>query len=295
MACPFLREAQVKYCRTAGLRKLIPLAVAGGAEEKCLSGGQRTCKIFRAQPAGADTTSGACPYLAESLMQYCAAAPVARLVPYCESLPSRCVTDHFHYCRMYLEMEQPRLTARPADRLDVPDRLRYAPNHMWLDAATDGSCHVGVDAFLGRVLGVVDRLTFVAQRGRTRPAVVVTVAGTDHELIFPNAFLVTGCNLYLRANPARLAGEPYSAGWLFEGRTAPHTLDGLIEGPAAGAWMEREQRRMSEFLAETRASQSGTMADGGLFAEGLASRLERDRALMLFHRFFSPYAGGKRV
>ena len=51
---------------------------------------------------------------------------------------------------------------------------------------------------------------------------------------------------------------------------------------------------MTEFLQQELAEQSGTMADGGLFAASLAHRLERDRMLVLFHEFFSPYASRKR-
>ena len=37
MTCPFLRESQVKFCRTAAVRKLIPLTLAGKTDEKCAS------------------------------------------------------------------------------------------------------------------------------------------------------------------------------------------------------------------------------------------------------------------
>ncbi len=36
---------------------------------------------------------------------------------------------------------------------------------------------------------------------------------------------------------------------------------------------------MNEFLQREQAAQSGTMADGGLFAAGLAHHLDRDRLL----------------
>ena len=100
--------------------------------------------------------------------------------------------------------------------------------------------------------------------------------------MFPNPLLLTGCNLYLRADPSRLAAEPYTGAWLFEGTPLPDTARGLVEGPAAREWMEREQHRMNDFLQE----QSGCTADGGQFASGLARMLEREQALALFHEFF---------
>jgi glycine cleavage system H lipoate-binding protein len=295
MTCPFLREAQVKYCRTAAVRKLIPLAQAGRTEEKCSSGEYRTCKVFQTQPLEESADRGPCPFLRESLMQYCAAAPVAKLVPYSESLLSRCGNDSFRYCELYLSMARPGLPSDEVEGLAMPERLRYTANHMWLDMGEDGMCHVGVDAFLSRVLGPVDRLTFVQLQGRTRPAAVLTVNGVDLEVMFPNAILLTGCNLYLRANPSRITSEPYTVGWLFEGRPLPQTAENLMEGPAARHWMEQEQRRMNEFLQREQASRSGTMADGGLFTSGLAHHLDGDRLRVLFQEFFSPYASGKRV
>ena len=295
MTCPFLREAQVKYCRTAAVRKLIPLAQAGRTDEKCSSGEFRTCKVFQTQPLEDSADTGPCPFLRESLMQYCAAAPVAKLVPYSESLLSRCGNDSFRYCELYLSMAQPGTPAEEVEGLAMPDRLRYTANHMWLDMGQDGMCHVGIDAFLSRVLGPPDRLTFLQLKGRTRPAAVLTVNGVDLEVMFPNTLLLTGCNLYLRANPARITSEPYTAGWLFEGQPLPQTSENLMEGPAARRWMEQEQRRMNEFLQQEQAARSGTMSDGGLFAAGLAHHLDGDRLRVLFHEFFSPYASGKRV
>ena len=49
MTCPFLKEAQVKYCLASSVRKLIPIAAAGRAEEKCSSAAHATCPVYRTQ------------------------------------------------------------------------------------------------------------------------------------------------------------------------------------------------------------------------------------------------------
>jgi glycine cleavage system H lipoate-binding protein len=281
MTCPFLRESEVKYCRTASVRKLIPLALAAKTGEKCGNAEHTTCAVFREQPADDAGGCGPCPYLRESLMQYCGAAPVAKFVPYSESLISRCGNDSYRYCELYLGMAHPAL-GEPVDGVAVPAWLRYSSNHMWLDVTEDGVCHAGIDAFLSRALGKVDRISNVWQRGVRRPAAVFTVNGTDLEIEFPNAFTLTACNLYLRADPARLAAEPYTGGWLFEGTPLPETTRDLVEGAAARNWMESEQHRMNEFLQQ----QSGFTADGGQFAGGLLRRLEREHALALYYEFF---------
>src|ERR1035438_5598266 len=43
MTCPFLKEAQVKYCQTSSVLKLIPIATAGRADDKCSSQEHLTC------------------------------------------------------------------------------------------------------------------------------------------------------------------------------------------------------------------------------------------------------------
>lgn len=287
MTCPFLREAQVKYCRTATVRKLIPLA-NGASDEKCSSAAHAGCRVFQMQP-DTETASGACPYLRESLMQYCGAAPVAKLVPYSESLLSRCGNDSYRYCELYLSLAHPDLPG--GDGIPVPSWLRYSANHMWLDITEDGICHAGLDAFLARALGTIEGLDYVWQKGRHRPTALLRAAGVDFELVFPNRMLLTGCNLYLRANPARLTADPYTSGWLFEGMPLPETTAGLRLASDAREWMDSEQRRMNEFLQQK--TEPATACDGGLFAPGAVSHLEREQKLALYYEFFSAEAGEK--
>jgi glycine cleavage system H lipoate-binding protein len=295
MTCPFLREAQVKFCQAATVRKLIPLAESPTrppAEEKCSSADYPECRVFQQQPCEG-LSAGPCPFLSESLMQYCSAASITKFVPYSESLLGRCGSDSFRYCELYLAMAHPeRAGVEDVDGIPVPQWLRYSSNHMWLDVTQDGGCHVGIDAFLSRALGPVERVSYIWLKGHHRAAAILTAGGIDWEVVFPNAFLLTACNLYLRANPSRLGTSPYTSGWLFEGVAEPETAQSLVEGEAARAWMEQEERRMNEFLQQ----QSGTSlsADGGLFAPALPGRMDRDQAVALFHEFFSPYASGKR-
>lgn len=291
MTCPFLKEMQVRYCQTSAVRKLIPLAQAGRAGEKCSSADHASCPVYRTQPQKRPA-SGPCPYLGESLMQYCGAAPVAKLIPYSESLLSRCGSDGFRYCQLYLAMAHPNVEAEEVDGTPLPGWLKYSANHMWLDVTADGVCHAGIDAFLSRALGKIDRISYVWLKGRHRPTAVLTVEGLNLEVVFPNPFLLTNCNLYLRADPSRLTSQPYTGGWLFEGVPEPGALDNLLEGAGARAWMEREQRRINEFLQQQHSLP--TAADGGQFVAGLARVLDRDQMLALFHEFFSPYASGKR-
>jgi len=297
MPCPFLHEVRAKYCGTSPVRSLIPIARTSGVRERCSSEAHCECKVFQEQsaPLEAAATSG-CPYLHESLMQYCGAASVTRFVPYSEALLSRCGNEGHRYCDLYLQMAHPDPQGRRVEGLAMPEWLQYTANHMWLDTTGDGQSHVGIDSFLSRALGAVDRISFVQQKGRVRPTAVVTLNGIDLEITFPFPISLTGCNLYLRANPAKLTAEPYTGGWLFEGVADPSAALDLASGDTAGQWMSREVRRMSEFLQEMMPGPAGATAmDGGIFSEGLARHVERDQMRALFHEFFSPYASRNRL
>ena len=289
MTCPFLRESQVRFCQAASVRKLIPLAASGNRDEKCASPTHVSCPVYQAHPGNGPQT-GNCPSLAESLMQYCAAAPVAKLVPFSESQLSRCGNESYRYCELYAAMAHPGSAGDEVEGVDLPADLSYAANHMWLDVGDSGQCHAGIDAFLSRALGKVERIQYVWQSGLHRPAAILTAGGADWEVVFPNPLLLTGCNLYLRANPGRLADEPYTAGWLFEGTMVGETADNLMQGRSAKGWMERELHRMSEALQRG----SGMAADGGLFAQGVLASLDPELRPALFHEFFSPFASGKK-
>ena len=299
MNCPFLKETRVKYCDKSAFRKMIPIA-GNIAQETCSSLRYRECAVFHrhAEDSQEQESPPQCPYLCESLAQYCAASAVLRLIPHSEPLLSRCGSGSYHYCDVYLgTADRAAIQAAGGERdcsvggIRVPTRLHYSVNHMWLDADKGGSYHLGLDAFLARVLGAAERITFLKQTGVDRPSVVLTVRGVDLEVVFPNPMLLTASNLYLRANPAKLTADPYGMGWLFRGVQLPGqppVTSGLIRGDAILPWIEHEIDRMSAFLAECRISRHGVglMNDGGVFSPDLLQQLSREEALRLFHEFF---------
>jgi hypothetical protein len=148
-----------------------------------------------------------------------------------------------------------------------------------------------MDAFLSRALGPAERINFVWQTGQHRATAVITVNGIDHDVVFPNTFLLTNCNLYLRTNPSPLTSDPYAGGWLFEGMATPETTEHLLQGAAARDWMEHEQHRISEFLQQLHDPNARFAADGGTFVHSLSRYLDRGQMLALFHEFFSPMRG----
>ena len=302
MSCPFLRETRVRGCQAAPVRKLIVESFASSGDEKCTNGCHADCVIYRDRPMP-DDPLGRCPHLNEHLMQFCAVQSVPKLVPYSESRINRCGSSGYRFCEMYLSLARPAGVApRDAGMVEgiaVPLGLSYSANHMWLDMDENGVFHVGIDAFLARVLGSLDRVSFVTQGGVGYPDAVLSVGDTDWPMVFPNRLQITAANIYLRGNPAPLVNDPYGAGWLFEGKAC---ADGspkrnLRSGSDAVAWMRDEVRRLSQFVQDCSAAQEPELAgvyDGGVFVAGLLNHFDREASFRLFHEFFDSRAGSSR-
>jgi glycine cleavage system H protein len=292
MHCPFLEETRVRFCQSAP-GTLIPSGDPCRTHERCTSPECVECPTAREVLWGR-TSMLRCPLLEETVAQFCAAADARKLIPRNDALLSRCRSEAHRYCALYLR----RMHAD--SEVDVPERLAFAPNHMWVDVAADGTCHVGLDAFFSRVAGSVERVSLMSM-GLQRPTAVVTLHGVDLTFVFPNAMLIRDSNVHLRVEPQRLTEDPYGEGWLFAGQDlASRTRDrgasagaGLRRGAAAAEWMQAETRRMSGFARDVLGARAGGSdgafaADGGAFAQHLAQQLDRDGLLDLYNRFFTP-------
>ena len=297
MRCPFLQHAQVTYCRGSVVRKMIVRTPESLAAERCSSPEHRGCAIYREHPAQ-DANGSGCPFLEETMVEYCAAAAVKKYVPRGEARLSRCTGGQHRFCDQYAKARTVAAdqTLAHADGQEVcgvwtPRWLFYSANHMWLEQAEDGSCHVGVDAFLAKVLGTVERVSFTTSQGLERPTAVLTVRGMDVHVAFPRVMAVLGPNQSLRTHPEQLTADPYWLGWMFEGVDAD--CADLIPGEEAPAWMAQEMERLAEFVRGP-AGWRGTLADGGELDTRLLERMDREERFRLFHEFFSPYASWKR-
>lgn len=306
MNCPFLKETRVRSCTAAPMRKLIAEDRDATSLELCGTPAHKDCPVFRGRAV--ECGDAQCPFLDTQLVQFCSVAPVKKFIPYSESMISRCGGHSYQYCSLYLALAQPGYAhAAAGDHRDpvvegvrVPQRLHYAPNHMWVNVEENGACHIGVDGFLARLLGGLQRISFLTTKGVRRPGVTLTVEGMTWPLMFPNEVLLSGANLYLRSDPARLSTDPYGSGWLFEGWESPgHSVrEGLVTGPQAVEWMSQEMERLAEFAhgcsSQVSDGLGAVLNDGGAADSGLLKQLGTDDLIRLMNEFFGPQASWKR-
>lgn len=296
MSCPFLRETVVWGCRSAHVRKLIPGARGIQPGNVCVSAEHRRCPGF--VDAVAETGEGACPYLEQSLAQYCLAAPVTKFVPYSEPLLVRCGNSAFRYCDLYLEQAGPgRAESARSGDLQVPEDLLYSENHWWFDVPADGPWHAGLDAFASRLAGPAEQIAFLGGAG-TSAAIVLGTASRDFTFAFPGPLPATAANPHLRLHPERVFEAPYTRGWIYEGNATQAERDALrsrFSGAAdARRRLDEDVRRVNERIHEISVDGGAFSADGGLFEAGLLARLSRGEAVALLHAFCSPAQGRAR-
>lgn len=320
--CPFLVEVTAQSCRLAPFRKLVPELAIADQDQCCSSDAWKSCPwvLHRDSPiTDREPTTGPgerCPFLDEMIACSCATVPSSKLIPRTQLAVSRCVGDSHRYCEFFLDRACPRppgaasglgtpVQESPhcAAAIPIPPGVELAPNHMWLDVGPDGTCHVGVDAFLARVLSPVSEVTFLSACGPGSPSLVLTVAGTTLPLVFPQPLDITAVNGTLRRHPEDLTSDPYRRGWLYEGRTLllPERIGGsartvrLLRGPDAEAWMASEVERLSRLVHTILSRRGGPLgpisADGGRVSEALAPHLGRAELLEVFSVFF---AGGSQ-
>lgn len=313
MHCPFLRGATVNYCREAPAAKALPIEAIDAASSRCNGPDFASCPYAAAAATGA--TAARCPSLVEDEVQYCAAVSTPKFIPSVTMLPSRCRSEAHRHCALFLERSggrPPAAAASPGGRqarrtalvegIEVPLDLEFTPHHLWADRGDDGSCTVGADAFLVRVIGHADRVTFGSTWPEARSFAVLSVAGVELPLSFPYPLDRLSINAALRVEPNRLSDDPYGSGWLFEGYwageadRAAHSPRRMARGDAAVSWMRHEVEWLSLVLHGQLAASGdhglATAADGGIFATGVARVLRREDVLHLFSEFFSVPAAG---
>ncbi len=288
MKCPFLRESWVKSCQATPFKKVIE-QTAESAADLCTSSAFQGCAAFKAQRG--TTSSPPCPFLHESRAHFCSQDPTVRLVPCSDQVHSRCVTGNHHYCESFLgatHRTQSILEESGEFPMAMPAHFLFTHNHMWLDVSTEHDCHIGLDALLTRVLGRVEKLSFITSQGEQCPSVVLTTHGVNLHMVFPHPMQITCPNAQVRVDPERVLLDPYGAGWLFEGTEANGTdiRSGLLSGEPARLWMEREVHRIADMI-RARASkednkQFPVAADGGFPVEGAIRLLRRNEISHFF-------------
>ncbi|WP_336924082.1 glycine cleavage system protein GcvH [Aquipuribacter sp. SD81] len=121
--------------------------------------------------------------------------------------------------------------------MDVPEGLRYTDEHEWVSVTgDDGVVRVGITDYAQDALGDIVFVELPAEGVAVTagdPCGEVESTKSVSELFAPVSGTVTARNDALEADPARVNGDPYGDGWLFEVRPDdPAAVEGLLDAAA---------------------------------------------------------------
>ncbi len=184
----------------------------------------------------------------------------------------------------------PIMAAAPASKAPSPERetLRipksvfFHPGHTWARLQDGDSLEVGIDDFVQKALGGIDRVLLpnVGEFVRQGDAVItVGHKGKQLSLVAPASGYVRSVNRDAVENPGMVSENPYRDGWLMliEPAELARNLSMLHVAENAVSWIKDEVKRFREFLnasAGEPALVGEAMLDGGAPMAGVLEQLD---------------------
>jgi len=166
--------------------------------------------------------------------------------------------------------------------LHFPDDASLALNHTWARHDRDGTTTLGLDEFLGRLVGTVESIALPEIGTRVTPATVgiaLRQGNKSLELSTPLAGRVVTVNPDILKNPSIVRSDPYGKGWLMT--VKPEAEDNtlfkkfMVEKP--GEWLAQQTERAKEFFrAYLAQGQPALMQDGGIPTQGLLQECDAE-------------------
>ena len=161
----------------------------------------------------------------------------------------------------------------------LPPNVALATNHTWMKNESKGITTVGLDEFLGRLVGAVEDI-ILPQVGSSLSPATATINLKDGKkslaLASPVRGRVVAINENVLKNPALAKIDPYGTGWLMKIQPESHEeKQRAFSGTQAMEWLRKQTELAKEFLT-VRAPQTAlvTMQDGGVPVDGLLKKYD---------------------
>lgn len=195
----------------------------------------------------------------------------------------------------------PTAASQPPERMlaRLPAGVFVHPGHTWAELLRSGTVRVGVDGFLGRVLGDAGRLVLPSPGDHVRQGerlLTVEQDGRRLEVRAPLSGVVGTSNPFLDSGHGGLGRAAADARWVctLSPSRLGEEIPGLTVGEAASSWLTDELTRLADWLASLSAGRPGmAMQDGGLPAYGALSQLGAEAWAQFQQQFLNAGAPGR--
>jgi len=168
-------------------------------------------------------------------------------------------------------------------QLSMPGGLYFDRSHTWVFREQDGSVKVGIDDFLGHVVGKITRLEMKTPGERVRKGELLFTLiqqGKRLKIHAPVSGRIQSRNEYLLHHVEGLNQTPYDEGWIY--RIEPDNWSreiGLLSmAEKYQTWLSNEFNRLKDFLSSLGTVPSVypagiVMQEGGRVKDGLLEEL----------------------
>ena len=164
----------------------------------------------------------------------------------------------------------------------IPKGVFFAANHTWTKVNDDGKVRIGLDDFIQKVVGKIDRIEFMNPGEEVKSGDKIIKIVQDGRSIYlksPVDGRIAMVNRDLEADASKIKVDPYKA-WAIEvePKHLSKDLRNMKIAESASNWFKKELKRFKEFVStEVTATNNlvgATAQDGGIPVEGLLERME---------------------
>ena len=177
--------------------------------------------------------------------------------------------------------------------LNIKRSLFYHPGHTWIEVKKADEVRVGLDHFLGKIIGKV-RVVVLPLSGKRclqgeNLCSIIHEEGILH-IVFPVSGLILSVNQKLKDRPDLISRDPLGDGFLLtlKPKNLQRDQKYLFFGETALSWCQKEWERfkaavISELYGQERVGM--TMQDGGMRLSDIKKLVDPERYIQLVSTF----------
>lgn len=163
--------------------------------------------------------------------------------------------------------------------VDVPKGLYYDKSHTWAFMEKNGFVKIGIDDFLIRITGNINKLRMKEQGEKiNKGEAVLSIIQNGKQLTIksPISGIIKSINKQIIENPAIVNSSTFNEGWIYtiEPTNWTRELQFLLIADVYKEWLKNEFSRLKDFFATIRVSNNNEFAtiilqDGGEIKENI--------------------------
>ena len=182
------------------------------------------------------------------------------------------------------------------ENVTAPAGVFLDPGHTWVHLTHSGTAHLGLDAFVQKVIGRIDGVELPAVGEEVhRGDKLFAIRQGERTAVFnaPIDGVVTTVDETLARHPEAIGADPYAMGWIcsISPKNLAANLKRLRIAEEAKSWLAGEVERFQEFFAARPLENTAlgqVLQDGGLPTGGVLELMDDETWKLFGEQFLRP-------